>query len=30
LPIRCFRLNSSPAKKTLRLRCFFFIACGLD
>ena len=25
-PIRCFRLKSSPAKKTLRLRSFFFIA----
>ena len=26
--MRCLRLKSSPAKKTLRLRCFFFMGAG--
>src|ERR1700690_1271041 len=26
--MRCFRLKSSPPKKTFRLRCFFFMGAG--
>src|SRR5580693_4054479 len=26
--MRCFRLKSSPLKKTFRLRCFFFMGAG--